>query len=133
MARIYDAARKLADEFDIDLSRANISGTGKDGAVTRDDVKEFLEENADEDTSDGPDLTEDGIRKACEDLRGCSLHPQSGKIQVQISGQYLGLYADPDDAARAYDEAALEEYGPDKARRYANFPEELPEGEDATG
>ena len=131
MPRIYESAQELADEHDVNLKSVPITGTGADGAITRQDVEEFLDEDPDyrADQEGEPKLTEEEIRAACEDLRGCSLHPQSGKIQVQISGEYLGLYEEPDEAARAYDETALEKYGPEKARRYANFPEELGEEE----
>lgn len=97
MGRIYDAAKNLADEYDLDLSRAGITGTGEDGAVTRDDVEEFLEEDADEEISDGPDLDEDEIREACEDLRGCSPPPERedsgpdfGRIPRSIRGPGRG-------------------------------------------
>jgi hypothetical protein len=54
-------------------------------------------------------------RQNTSGYKGVTKHKRSGKWQAQIQKdgrmRHLGLYADPVDAARAYDRAALELYG----------------------
>lgn len=44
-------------------------------------------------------------------LKGVTRHPGTGKFMAQIQGGYIGLYATPEEAARAYDAEALRRYG----------------------
>jgi len=44
-------------------------------------------------------------------FKGVTVHKKTGKFQVQIAHQYIGLFDDAESAARAYDAAAMERYG----------------------
>jgi hypothetical protein len=52
--------------------------------------------------------------------------PAGGKWRAQIKGRHLGLFLSEEDAARAYDMAAIATFGPDT---YLNFPGGLPRAE----
>lgn len=96
----------------------DVEGTGSQGRVTKDDLVRALQEAEAE-----PAVVEMSPAKkkaAASKFRGVSLHPQSGRFQVSCGGKYLGLFADPEEGARAYDAAAREKWG-ENAK--LNFPE----------
>lgn len=51
--KVSDAAAKLADELDVDLSE--VEGTGKGGSITKADVEGAAEDASDEDNGDEPE------------------------------------------------------------------------------
>lgn len=44
-------------------------------------------------------------------FKGVTLHKKTGRFQAQCGKTYLGLYSNPVDAARAYDQEAARRYG----------------------
>jgi hypothetical protein len=65
---------------------------------------------------------ERGERKTSKSYTGVSWHKASLAWRACLNGHHIGLYASDEDAARAYDYAAVELGGPDAKR---NFPDEL--------